>query len=558
MMNCEIDPRILGYIEDVESGKYRACKEQHALVALIRESFADPDVCTDSAQLDSYLRLLKYFPYRQLFPWENFVFALWNCTYRRSTGLPRWKTVLCMIGRGAGKDGYIAFDGLAMVSPYNPIKHYNVDVCANNEEQALRPQVDLIDVLEAPKYEAKLGRHYYHTKELIQGRRNRGVFKGHTNNPAGRDGLRPGKIVMNEVHQYQTYDNISVFTTALGKVEQPRIGYFTSNGEVSDGPLDDYLARAERILFEGEEDGGFLPFVCRLDAADLVHDPLNWPMANPSVPFLPALQQEIADEYREWCEHPDQHTMFMPKRMGIRAAVKDTAVTDYAKILATNKPLPDLDGRRCVAGIDYAELSDWAAVTLHFRAGSARYDITHAWVCLQSKTLHRVRAPWQTWAERGLITPVDDVSISPTLLADWIRQQGERYEVAALAMDNFRWTLVAEAMRGIGFDAKDRQRVRLVRPSDIMRLDPVVQECFDRELFSWGDNPCLRWATNNVKRVRSSRRLGSDTGNFYYAKIEAKSRKTDPFMSLAAAMTAEDILGDGAPLELPPVGAIAL
>ena len=113
-------------------------------------------------------------------------------------------------------------------------------------------------------------------------------------------------------------------------------------------------------------------------------------------------------------------------------------------------------------------------------------------------------------------------------------------------------------MRSIGFDAKDRQRVRLVRPSDIMRLDPVVQECFDRELFYWDDNPCLRWATNNVKRVRSSRRLGSDTGNFYYAKIEAKSRKTDPFMSLAAAMTAEDILGDGAPLELPPVGAIAL
>jgi hypothetical protein len=30
-----------------------------------------------------------------------------------------------------------------------------------------------------------------------------------------------------------------------------------------------------------------------------------------------------------------------------------------------------------------------------------------------------------------------------------------------------------------------------------------------------------------------------DTGNFVYAKIEAKTRKTDPFMSLVASMTVE-------------------
>jgi hypothetical protein len=45
----------------------------------------------------------------------------------------------------------------------------------------------------------------------------------------------------------------------------------------------------------------------------------------------------------------------------------------------------------------------------------------------------------------------------------------------------------------------------------------------------------LRWATNNTKLVRSGRKDGADTGNFYYAKIEAKSRKTDPFMAMVAS-----------------------
>ena len=116
---------------------------------------------------------------------------------------------------------------------------------------------------------------------------------------------------------------------------------------------------------------------------------------------------------------------------------------------------------------------------------------------------------------------------------------------------------MSEALRKIGFDANDKERVKLVRPSDIMSIEPVIQECFDREQFCWGNNPCLRWAVNNTKRVRSSRKLGVDTGNFIYAKIEAKSRKTDPWMALVASMVVEPELGTGETAQPPPIGAIA-
>lgn len=215
-------------------------------------------------------------------------------------------------------------------------------------------------------------------------------------------------------------------------------------------------------------------------------------------------------------------------------------------------------GWPCTVGIDYAELSDWAAVNLHFRKGDRRYDINHAWICAESKTLSRVKAPYRDWVRCGLAEMVEDVSIHPDLIADYILRAGRSYNIRMVALDNFRWTLMAESLKKIGFDASDKARVKLVRPSDIMQVDPVIQECFDRGLFTWGDNPCLRWAVNNTKRVRSSKKIGVDTGNFIYAKIEAKSRKTDPFMALVASMVCEERLSTGTAAEIPPIGAIIL
>lgn len=555
-MSCELPREVLEYIELVESDTPRACPEQHALVQLVRRVFETEDLRVDEDLLARYLGLQKYFPF-QLFPWQKFILALWDCTFRPD-GRPRWKTLLCMVSRGAGKDGLIAYDSACSISPYNPVSHYNVDICAMNEDQATQPSRDLVEVLENPRTQAKLNRHYYHTKEIIQGRKNKGVMRGRTNNPKGRDGMRSGKVVFNEVHAYENYDNIKVFVTGLGKVGHPRIGYFTSNGEVSDGPLDDKLAQGRRILFEGEGDEGMLPFICCLQSQEQVHDPENWYMANPSLAYRPELLQETEDEYREWLEHPEQNGDFLTKRMGLRAGFKEISVTAYEKVKATNRPLPDLRGWSCAVGLDYAELSDWAAVNLHFRRGSQRFDVNHAWICAKSKTLPRVKAPWRAWAEQGHCTVVDDVSISPDLLADYIQQAGRRYNIKLLALDHYRWTLVSESMRKIGFDANDKTRVKLVRPSDIMQVEPVIQECFDRGLFCWGDNPCLRWAVNNTKRVRSSKKLGVDTGNFIYAKIEAKSRKTDPWMALVASMVGETVLGTGQAVGMPPIGAIRL
>lgn len=548
-MAPRINKHILGYIEAVESGAIVACKEQVQLVAHIRKCFETEDIYVDEDQLKKYLAQVKYFPFDRLFPWEEFIFTLWNCTYWKSDNRPRWPTILCLLGRGAGKDGYIGFDSWCSMTPYNGIAAYHVDICANNEEQAMMPLNDVLDVLENPQNMASLKRHFYWNKEKVVGLKTKSTMKGRTNSPKGKDGLRSGKVFFNEIHQYENYDNINVFTTGLGKKPHPRRGYFTTQGDVRDGPLDDLIETSLAILRGDEPDNGFLPFICRLDDKKEVHDERMWEKANPSLPYRPDLLAEIRQEYREWQQNPERLPAFMTKRMNIPDGTADIRVADYENIKRTNKALPDLEGWDCVVGIDFVKVGDFASVNHHFKQGDKRYDINHSWLCTNSKDLPRINAPWREWAQAGLLTVVDDVEIHPELICQYINDLGQQYNTTAAAIDNFRYALLKRYLSDIGFEPK--QNLFMVQPSNIMKVIPIIDRCFDNDFFTWGDNPVLRWATNNTKKQRRGRASGEDTGNFYYAKIEGRSRKTDPFMALVASMTIEDQLQESAPFEIP-------
>lgn len=156
MINC--DPRIEAYMEAVESGKVRASKEIKALMAHVRYCFENENIYVNQEQLTNYLGLARYFPFEKIFPWQQFVMGLHDCTYWKDSNTPRWPDLFCLIGRGAGKDGTIAMESVALASPYNGIREYDVDICANNEEQALRPVKDIVAAFERPEFLKKLKR----------------------------------------------------------------------------------------------------------------------------------------------------------------------------------------------------------------------------------------------------------------------------------------------------------------------------------------------------------------------------------------------------------------
>ena len=543
MTNCrEIDD----YIWQVRHDEYPVSKEQPQLCEMVERIFTDEDIRVDKEQLQKYMDLQKYFPF-DLFPWEKFLFALHNCTYR-ADGRPRFPEALGMMGRGAGKNGYMGFEGMALTTPINGIPFYHIDIFANSEDQAKTTFDDIYNVLEANK--AKMEKHFTWNKEVIMNKKTKSQIRYRTSNAKTKDGGRPGMVVFDEYHQYETYKTIEVAETGLGKKPHPRKTIITTNGIVRDGPLDHILERAEGILSGELQDNGLLPFICRLDDKREVDDPRMWHKANPSLRYFPDLRDVMQREYENYKLDRIGNSSFMTRRMNRPQGDTEAEVTSWDNIKATNQDMPDLTGCTCIAGIDYAQTTDFISAGLLFEKEDKWYWITHTWVCAENPAISRIRFPLQDAEERGLLTMVHLPQIPPELPAQWLAEQGEKYDIHKLAIDWYRKSLLAKALREAGFDDDKRSRGNIItiRPSNIMLAAPVITSKFADHKIVWGDNPLMRWYTNNAKKIMDAK------GNVTYGKIEPKSRKTDGFMALVAAATQIDEIqgwNDGGEYEFP-------
>ena len=531
----KIPSEIQDYIDIVETEKHKTCKEQKQLIEHVEKVFETEDLLIDAIQIEKYLSYQKYFPF-DLFPWEIFCFILHCCVYKKD-GTPRWSDLFILMGRGGGKNGYLSFEDFCLITETNGVAYYDIDICANSEEQAKTSFDEIYNILENPKFRKKFEKHFKWNKTEIQNIKTRSKIKYRTNNPKGKDGLRSGKVDFDEPHAYENWENINVFTTGLGKKPHPRRTYVSTNGDVREGPLDQLIEKSEKILSGEIPDNGFLPFICKLDDMKEVNDSENWEKANPSLPYLPILKEQMKREYADYKLDPVVNNAFMTKRMNIPQGRKDTEVASWENIMATNGEVPDLTGMTCVCGIDFSKTTDFCSAFLLFKESGKYYGIHHSWFCTASNDKHRIKIPLDQMVERGLLTIVNDVEISPMLVADWVQEQRMKYNLEKIAIDSFRYSLLSRELRDVGYDANDKM-VKLVRPSDIMLVQPQIASIFIGHKLIVGDDPLFRWAVNNTKLEPAP------NNNFKYGKIEPKSRKTDMFMAFVAAMTLEDELPD--------------
>lgn len=527
----QIPNEVKEYIDIVEGGETPVCKEQIQLVELVERVFEEEELIVDYERIATFMRYQQYFPFN-LLPWEKFCFVLHNCVFRKD-GNPRWPDLFILCGRGAGKNGYLSFEGFCQITPTNGVPYYDIDICATSEDQAKTSFDELYDILENPRFKDKFKKNFYWNKTEIINRKTRSKIKYRTNNAAGKDGLRSGSIFFDEVHAYVNWDNINVFTTGLGKKPHPRRTYVTTNGDVRDGVLDQLIVKSREILNGAMPDAGFLPVICKLDSREEVHDPKLWTKANPSLPYFPTLFDEMLREYQDYKLDPVVNSAFMTKRMNIPMGNQDREVTSWENILRTNREKPDLQGKTCICGIDYAKLTDMVSAFLLFRIEDVFYGLHHSWFCNRSKDKDRIKIPLKEMQQRGLLTIVDDVEVHPILIAQWIEQMGQMYDIKKIAIDNYRFSLMSRVLGEIGYEAKEK-KVWLVRPSDIMKVQPKIDSVFATGRLIVGDDPLFRWATNNTKLEPAL------NNNFKYGKIEPKSRKTDPFMAFVAAMCIEE------------------
>lgn len=526
-----IDP----YIEHVENGGLLVCEDIRLLIKnIVRPVLNRKDIIIDDDVIEKGLSLQKYFPYK-LIEWEVFLFALIVGVF--DTHKRIWfDDIQIIIGRGSGKNGFISFLCFYFLSDYHGVKHYDIDIIANMEKQAMVSFNDVYEVIKDPidaKYEAALSANFYANKVEITNKITKSILRYNTSSKKGKDSKRTGCVIMDEVHEYEDYEKINTLVSGLGKVENSRQIAITTDGHVRGGVIDAMKDKAKTILSKKNAQCRTLIFWCHLESEDEVKEPKNWIKAIPSINEFDSLARRIKKEWNEMAFNISYYPEFMAKRMNHPIGNKDVEVASWEDILATNVKYPCTEGWECVGSVDYAKTNDFVGVGLLFKKGNIRIFKKHGFVCRKSRDLPGIKAPLKEWEKLGLLTFVNDVEISAEIVVNWFVEQAPHCIIKKIAIDNFRYSFLNYAFKKIGFDAYEKKNIKLVRPSDLMKVATVINSVFINHWLVCGDDPFWRWNVNNTKVILRN-------GNIEYGKIEEHYRKTDMFMCYAAAMTIED------------------
>ena len=546
------------FIQLYRSGQIKLNKERVQLIEwLERDVLTMSDIYFDDEQIENYITFTEkyYFPVQ---PFQRFITCFVFLYYE--TGDLVFDEHFHYEARGAGKNGYLSSLANYFISDLHGIDFYNISIVANSEKQA---KTSFLEVYNKIDMEENLQHYFHHKKAVIESRQTKSVFQYHTSNASTKDGLRDGCVIFDEIHQYENSEVVDVFTSGLGKVRNPRIFYVGTDGYVRDGYIDKLKERSRNIL-EGNinvREDGLFPFMCCIDDEEEMHDSNNWQKANPMFhepmsDYARNLFKTVYKQYKKLENDPSGYEEFVTKRMNLPKVDMEKNVTSWEKIEATNQSydLKALKNRECIGSVDYASIRDFVAVGLLFFANNKYIiprELFQEFVCKpfadkhygysqqkaegNNKKDHRKFAPIREWENDGLLTVLDKEAMDPFIVIQWfVDRRNEGWNIKKVIGDSFRMEILRPLLEAEGFE------VEVIRNPDAASalLAPKIELAFDEERIVFGDNPVMRWNTNNVLVVVDNR------GNKLYRKKEKTKRKTDGFMMFLYGVWASRDLED--------------
>lgn len=536
------------YIQAYKDGKIKLNKERVMLIDYLEKYVLSNDnLYFNNEKIEDYINFTE----KWFFPtvmYQRFL-AAFVFLYDKATHDVYYDEHLWIVGRGAGKNGTISSLCAFLISQLNGIKGYNGSIVANSEDQA---KTSINEIYNTVQSNAALAREFNANKSQIESRTTHSVVTYQTSNGKTKDGLRDGVDVFDEIHMYEDDSGVSVYESGLGKVPESRQFEIGSDGYVRDGYLDGKKEIALQVMRGDLPPDTMFPFWCKLDSEEEVNDESMWEKANPMLSqpltgYGKTLFRKIKKQYLKMQSQPSMREEFLTKRMDLPLKDPEKSVAPYEQIKATNKPIPfdKLEGREAIGSLDFASMRDFAACGLTFKLDGQVYFVSHQFARKQfvdkyygysTNPADRPRnvAPIGEWEKKGLLTIVDAPTIDPREVVDWFSKMREKYLINKIVLDNFRADLLRKFFEDADFEVDV-----IKNPTAIDGLlAPRIEDGFAAKKFIWGDNPLLRWNTQNVLVTIDSR------GNKKYGKKEERRRKTDGFKAFEYGQYRIDELED--------------
>ena len=313
------------------------------------------------------------------------------------------------------------------------------------------------------------------------------------------DGSSPSCAIVDEYHEHQDSTLFDTMETGMGAREQPVILVITTAGSSIGGPCHQLVRDAERML-EGVIDRPDLwAMLYTIDPGDDWTSEEALMKANPNHgisingDFLLARQ-------RNAMQSASKQATFRTKHLNEWVGAKSAWLNMLRwKEAPPRKSLQELEGRRCIIGLDLASKIDIAGNILLFPPvdGDPFWHVHGRYYLPEARVIEELDGNTSRYREfdaLGLLTLTDGEVIDFEVIKDDLREFAGRFDIEAVAYDPWQATQLAQEMVAEGLPMVEiRQTVQNIS-EPMKELEALTL----RRLLAHGDCPILTWMASNV------------------------------------------------------------
>lgn len=313
------------------------------------------------------------------------------------------------------------------------------------------------------------------------------------------DGSSPSCAIVDEYHEHNDSTLFDTMETGMGAREQPLMLVITTAGSSIGGPCHQLVRDSERMLEGSIQRDDLWAMLYTIDKDDDWTDEEVLRKANPnygvsiSGDFLQARQ-------REAMQSTAKQATFRTKHLNEWVGAKEAWMNMIKwQEQPARKSLSELEGRRCIVGLDLASKIDVAAAILAFPPVSddPHWHIHGRYYLPEARVLEHVDSNSSRYMEfdaLGIMTLTDGEVIDYEVIKDDLREFAGRFDLEQVAYDPWQATQLAQEMEAEGLTMVEVRQTVQNMSEPMKELEKLVLE----KKLAHGNCPVLTWMVSNV------------------------------------------------------------
>ena len=416
-------------------------------------------------------------------------------------GFRRTTEVLWIMGRKNGKSVL-----LSALSLYMLIGDHEggaeVDCVASKKDQAKIVFTEAKNMVTQSPY---LSKYIRKRKTDMYSDFNFGVFQPLSSDSNTLDGLNPHCAVIDELHSIKDRNLYDVVKQANYSRKQPILFMITTSGFNREGIFDSMYTYAEQVINGDVKDEHFLPLVYELDEQSEWTDPKMWIKANPGLGTIKDKQKLVANVEKAKSDPKFKPTV-LTKDFNLKNVTAESWLTWEQLNNTATFDMETVRNTYAIGGCDLSSVYDLTCATLLIRKADDPqiYILQHYFLprsrveALDEKSEKASEAPYQIWAERGLMTLSNGNMVDYNDVTAWFARMRDEYQIDLwkLGYDRAMAGYWAEQMSN-EFGSSVMEKVAqgpFTWSAPMKELGAMLSD----HSINYGNNPILKWCLSNT------------------------------------------------------------